>query len=74
MGHVFGGTFFFLVLCATSIGLSFVMNSIQKNFEVPAFTLLVLTGFEKMIVIVDAVLFAVHFAATAARALWEILR
>ncbi len=74
IGHVIGGTVFFLVLCATSVGLSLVMTSIQQSFEVPIFTLLVLTGFEKMILVVDAVLFAVHFAATAVRALREIFR
>jgi hypothetical protein len=74
LGHFFAGTIIFSMLCAASVGLSLIMNSVQSNFEVPAFTIRVLTGLEQTILVVDAVLFAVYLAATAARALREILK
>lgn len=72
--HVLSGTGFFLVLCASALGMSLVLESIQQVVKVPAFTLLVLGGFEKTVVLVDAVFFSVYFAVIVVRALREILR
>lgn len=74
LGHFFAGTVIFTMLCAVSVSLSLMMHSLQANFEVPALTILVLTGLENTILVVDAVLFAVYLAATATRALREILK
>lgn len=54
--------------------MSLVLESIQQVVKVPAFTLLVLGGFEKTVVLVDAVFFSVYFAVIVVRALREILR
>jgi hypothetical protein len=72
--HVLCGAVFFFVLCTTSIGLSLIVQSVEANFRIPALTLLVVTGLEQTIVIVDAVLFVAYLAVTAARTLKEILR
>jgi hypothetical protein len=74
LGHVCIGTVAFAALCMASIGLSLRVQSIQADFKVPPLTLLVLTGLEQVILIVDAVLFALYPAVTAARALTEILK
>lgn len=73
VGHPIIGAATFIVLCAASIGLSLLMQAVETNVELPPLTLLALTVLEDAIVLVDAVLFAVYFAAAAVRAFWEIL-
>jgi hypothetical protein len=60
------------MLCAASVSLSFTMHFLQR-YEVPAFTIWVLTGLEFTILVIDAVLFAVYLAITATQALKEML-
>lgn len=74
LGHLVGGTFIFFMLCAASVGLSLIMHSIQVNFEMPTFTIQVLTGLEHTILVVDSVLFVVFLAVTATRAFREMLK
>jgi hypothetical protein len=62
------------MLCAASVGLSLIMHSIQVNFEMPTFTIQVLTGLEHTILVVDSVLFVVFLAVTATRAFREMLK
>jgi hypothetical protein len=72
LGHLFSGTVIFLMLCAASVGLSLILHFLQR-YQVPAFTIWVLTGLENTILVVDAVLFAVYLAVTATQALREML-